>query len=100
GTASDGTVGLEAIKAQGGMTFAQNAQSAKYPQMPQHAIAAGCVDRILPPEEIAQALITLNRHPALTAAISMEPRALTPSEQQAFTRIRLLLGSATDVDFL
>jgi len=100
GTASDGTAGLEAIKAQGGMTFAQNAQSAKYPQMPQHAIAAGYVDRILPPEEIARVLITLNKHPTLTAAISMEPHALAPSEQQAFTKIRLLLGSATNVDFL
>ncbi len=34
GTASDGTTGLAAINARGGMTFAQSAQSAKYPQMP------------------------------------------------------------------
>ncbi len=58
------------------------------------------MDQILPPEEIALALITLNRHPALTAAISQEPRTLTSPEQQAFTRIRLLLGRATNVDFL
>ncbi|MGH9902047.1 MAG: chemotaxis protein CheB, partial [Pyrinomonadaceae bacterium] len=30
GTASDGTLGLEAIKAEGGITFAQEAKSAKY----------------------------------------------------------------------
>ena len=48
GTAFDSTAGLEAIKKQGGMTVAQNASSAKYPQMPQHAITAGYVDRILP----------------------------------------------------
>lgn len=100
GTASDGTEGLEAIKAQGGMTFAQDEQSAAYPQMPQHAIAAGCVDRILPPEEIASALMTLNRRPYLAPLPSIETHVLIPSEQQAFTRIRLLLRSVTGVDFL
>ena len=43
GTASDGTLGLEAIKAEGGLTLAQD-ESAKYDSMPRSAIAAGCVD--------------------------------------------------------
>ncbi|MEO7597919.1 MAG: chemotaxis protein CheB, partial [Opitutus sp.] len=43
GTASDGTLGLEAIKAEGGITFAQD-ESAKFDSMPRSAIAAGCVD--------------------------------------------------------
>jgi two-component system CheB/CheR fusion protein len=42
GTASDGTLGTEAIKAEGGITFAQD-ESAKYDSMPRSAIAAGCV---------------------------------------------------------
>ncbi len=100
GTAFDGTAGLEAIKKQGGMTFAQNASSAKYSQMPQHAIAAGCVDRILPPEAIARVLSTYNWHQSLPTAISLETQELTPSERQAFTRILLLLSNATEVDFL
>ena len=41
GTGSDGTPGLQAIKAAGGVTFAQDAHSARYPQMPQSAVAAG-----------------------------------------------------------
>ena len=44
GTASDGTLGLAAIKGEGGITFAQDERSAKYDGMPESAIAAGCVD--------------------------------------------------------
>ena len=41
GTGNDGTLGLEAIKAEGGITFAQD-DSAKHDSMPHSAIAAGC----------------------------------------------------------
>jgi two-component system CheB/CheR fusion protein len=56
GTASDGSQGLAAIKGEGGITFAQDPQSAKYDGMPRSAIAAGVVDFILPPEGIAREL--------------------------------------------
>ena len=46
GTASDGTLGCEVIKAEGGITFAQD-ESAKYDSMPRSAIAAGCIDFVL-----------------------------------------------------
>jgi len=49
GTATDGTVGLEAIKSEGGITFAQD-DSAKYDSMPRSAVAAGCVDFVLSPK--------------------------------------------------
>src|SRR5437762_896625 len=62
GTASDGTLGLEAIKAEGGITFAQD-ESAKYDSMPRSAISAGCVDFILSPENIARELAHIARHP-------------------------------------
>lgn len=62
GTASDGTLGLEAIKAEGGLTLAQD-ESAKYDSMPRSAIAAGCVDFVLPPEQIAKELARIARHP-------------------------------------
>ena len=47
GTGSDGTIGLESIKAEGGITFAQDA-SAKFDSMPRSAIAAGHVDFVIP----------------------------------------------------
>src|SRR5262249_10860683 len=53
GTASDGTIGMKAIKEMGGITFAQDEKSAKYHGMPRSAIEAGVVDFVLPPEKIA-----------------------------------------------
>ena len=47
GTASDGTVGLEAIKAEGGLTFAQDETTAAFDSMPKSAIKAGVVDFVL-----------------------------------------------------
>lgn len=64
GTATDGTLGLEAIKAEGGITFVQD-NSAKYDSMPRSAIAAGCVDWILSPEKIAKELAQIAKHPYL-----------------------------------
>src|SRR5207245_240130 len=62
GTATDGTVGLEGIKAEGGITFAQD-DSARYDSMPRSAVAAGCVDFVLSPENIAKELARIARHP-------------------------------------
>ena len=56
GTGSDGTSGLRAIKAAGGIGIAQNPASAKYEGMPQAAIEAGVVDRVLDPTEIGPEL--------------------------------------------
>jgi len=53
GAASDGTLGLKAIKAEGGITFAQDA-TAKFDGMPRSAIGAGYVDFVLPPKRIAE----------------------------------------------
>jgi two-component system, chemotaxis family, CheB/CheR fusion protein len=59
GTASDGTKGLKAIKDGGGITFAQNVESAEYDGMPESAIQAGVVDFVLPPEEIPKKLVEI-----------------------------------------
>jgi len=53
---------LKAIKAEGGITFVQDA-TAKFDCMPRSAIAAGVVDFVLPPQRIAQELAALARHP-------------------------------------
>jgi two-component system CheB/CheR fusion protein len=59
GSASDGTLGLKAIKAAGGICLAQDPQSASYEGMPLSAIAAGCIDAVLPPGEIAREIARL-----------------------------------------
>jgi two-component system CheB/CheR fusion protein len=53
GTATDGTLGLDTIKAEGRITFAQD-ESACNDSMPRSPIAAGCVDFVLSPENIAK----------------------------------------------
>lgn len=67
GTATDGTMGLESVKAEGGLTFAQD-ETAKYDSMPHSAIAAGCVDFVLSPEAIAKELARIAKHPFVMAA--------------------------------
>lgn len=103
GTASDGTGGLQAIKAEGGMTFAQDAHSAAFSQMPQSAIATDAVDRILPPEKIAGELIRLSHQSSLWETHPLElqpPLELPTDEEQSFTNVLHMLRSRTGVDFL
>jgi two-component system CheB/CheR fusion protein len=68
GTASDGTLGLEAIKAEAGITFAQD-QTAKYDSMPRSAIASGSVDLVLSPADIALELARIAAHPAVAGQL-------------------------------
>src|SRR5579862_6850272 len=62
GTATDGTLGLKRIKAEGGITFAQN-HTAKFDSMPRSAVAAGVVDFVLSPRQIAEELVAIAQRP-------------------------------------
>src|SRR4051812_18984737 len=66
GAGSDGAAGLKAIKAAGGITFAQDNSSAKYDSMPRSAVGTGCVDFVLTPEKIAAEISRLIARPART----------------------------------
>lgn len=57
GMGSDGSRGLQAIKQQGGLTLAQQPDSAQFDSMPQSAIAAGCVDIVAHPGELPALLL-------------------------------------------
>ncbi|WP_306606513.1 EAL domain-containing protein [Azonexus sp.] len=94
GTGSDGSQGIREVKAVGGFTFAQEPASAKYNGMPQSAIDTGCVDWILPPDQIAQKI----------AAIADSREHLSPPEKtsgSASTLKQLLMKvrQRTKVDF-
>ena len=105
GTAADGTQGLEAIKAAGGMTFAQEPTSAQFAGMPQSAIAAGCVDFVGSPEDIARELTRISRHPYVRQPPAAEVEAAAPPAQVAgeheteFRQVLRLLSRRTDTDF-
>ncbi len=99
GTASNGAQGLEAIKAAGGITFAQDEKSAEFAGMPQHAIAAGWVDLILPPRAIASELSRIGRHPYLAHRRNAPADAFSTHGVNRLSKIFLLLRNATGVDF-
>ena len=50
----DGAEALCGIKNAGGITIAQKPETAAQPDMPESAIASGCIDYILSPEDIAK----------------------------------------------
>lgn len=99
GTASDGTSGLTAIKGEGGITFAQDTHSAKYDGMPASAIAAGCVDFVLPPEAIAQELARIRQHPYVSGSYAEQIEAEDKGVDVYMAQVFRLLRRTTKVDF-
>jgi two-component system, chemotaxis family, CheB/CheR fusion protein len=98
GTASDGTEGCRAIKAFGGITFAQD-DSAKFSSMPRSAISAGCVDFVLSPREITRELSRIGRHPYIAGQRLKDEQALTPGAGNEFNELLALVREASGVDF-
>ena len=100
GTASDGTLGLKAIKAEGGITLAQEPSSAKFDGMPSSAIAAGAVDFVLTPEAIAKQLVSLASHPYVNQRAATEPpEEIAPPAGGDLNPIFAVLRTATGIDF-
>lgn len=99
GTGTDGTQGLEEIKAAGGITFVQSEDSAKYAGMPASAGGSGCADYILPPDEMAAELIRIGHHPHLFPEQRVEKSGLLPIDGDEFKQICTLLRTHSGVDF-
>jgi two-component system, chemotaxis family, protein-glutamate methylesterase/glutaminase len=59
GSNRDGADGIAAIKRAGGITMAQNPDSAEYRVMPQAAIDTGCVDLVVPLDKMGERLSQL-----------------------------------------
>jgi len=55
----DGAAALCGIKDVGGITIAQKLETARQPDMPESAIASGCIDFVLSPEDIAQEIVRI-----------------------------------------
>lgn len=93
GTGSDGARGIQAIKAAGGITLAQD-DTAKYDGMPRAATATGCVDLVLPAKEIATKLAALGDRPT---HVDLLGESSHPPE--AYEEIMALLRTHAGVDF-
>jgi two-component system CheB/CheR fusion protein len=88
GAGSDGTFGIKAIKEAGGITFAQDPESARYDGMPRSAIESGWADFCLRPESMAEELINIGKHPYLQRTQPPPPR-----NHEAFGRLLVLVRS-------
>jgi two-component system CheB/CheR fusion protein len=99
GTGSDGTLGMAEIQAQGGVTFAQDNGSAKHDGMPRSVVAAGFVDRVLPPKGIARELARITRHPFVVKDNKSGTAEPVPSDQTVLGLIFQVLRKSTGVDF-
>jgi two-component system CheB/CheR fusion protein len=94
GSGTDGTLGLKAIKEEGGITFAQDPSTAAQTSMPQSAMDAGVADFAMAPAEIGLELVRLSAHPYIRSA---PPTQFVDADgvSQVFTQLRLAHG----VDF-
>lgn len=101
GTGSDGTAGLRAIKAAGGLTFAQDEGSAKFDAMPRNAVRSGAVDAVHTPRDIAREIHRIARHPYIRHPFAEHEEAEKAIYKQAddLGRIFFSLKKQMGVDF-
>ncbi|TDE30566.1 response regulator [Flavobacterium ranwuense] len=101
GYASDGMIGLKAIKDAGGITFAQD-DTAQASSMPKSAISSGVVDYILSPEEIAHKLVRISQNDFLlndTKQKDKKEEIVVENNNYDLNAIFELLLKQTGVDF-
>lgn len=98
GNGSDGVIALQSIKAAGGVTFAQDEATARYPGMPRAAVIDGNVNHVLRPRDIASELERIAQHPYTKAG---EAPASPPPAPEADPVVDIinLLRQRTGVDF-
>ncbi len=95
GMGSDGTLGLQAIKSQGGLTLAQTPKSAQFDSMPKSAIAAGYVDIVGEAADLPRHIL---RVWADRQAASLFPAGSDESNAQALSSIVHLLRDRSKHD--
>ncbi|HEU0185324.1 MAG TPA: chemotaxis protein CheB, partial [Blastocatellia bacterium] len=95
GSGNDGSLGLKAIKAVGGMVMVQSPESAKYASMPESAIATHLVDYSLPVNALPKTLIEYCRGPYLQLVRRVKEPSLPENTIQAIL-VRLRAHSGQD----
>ena len=102
GSGSDGTLGLEEIKAAGGVTFAQDEVSARFNGMPQSARHSGCIDVVMPPDRIAAELVRIGLSPYMGLTVEQDDEAGSrpnTGDEENFQAVLALLRQSSGVDF-
>ncbi len=99
GNGSDGALGLQAIQAEGGITFAQDTASARHTSMPCAAIGLGCVDSILTPRDIAREIARIGKYPKRVLDELELMGATTDPGDRSLRPLFRLLRDACNIDF-
>ncbi len=97
GTGSDGTLGVRAVKGEGGLVMVQTPESTEYDGMPRSALATGLVDYQLPPAEMPAAIMAYVAH----AFGKLSPSLVSPprKEENILQKVFILLRAQTGHDF-
>lgn len=98
GMGADGSVGLTAIKENGGLTMVQSPDSAKFDSMPRSAIETGVVDMIVPPQLMWEQIVNHLNQRLLGSSRIMIPE-LTLKSESALDQIVILLRERTGNNF-
>jgi two-component system, chemotaxis family, CheB/CheR fusion protein len=96
GTGNDGTLGLKAIKAEGGISFVQDPDTAQYSDMPKNAIISEAPDFVLSPEHIVEELVRIAHHPQL---IPLEKKTPEVKVETDIRKIIMMIKTSFGVDF-
>lgn len=99
GTGSDGTLGIRAIKKEGGMVMAQTPSSTSYNGMPNSAIETGLVDHELLPSEMPATLISYAAQIFGEPSLRPEAAQRVKKNESAVNKIFIILRSHTGQDF-
>ena len=99
GAGSDGSLGLQAIKEAGGVTFAQEPATAEYASMPQMAEEASCIDFILPVAGIAAEVARIAKCPDFSDEHLREQAIEVKAASSALNDIFDVMHEKTGIDF-
>lgn len=95
GSGNDGTLGINAIASAGGVTLAQDLNSAQFNGMPRSAIASGVIEYIMPPESMVNAIAKLIKDrplPTMPTVAPVEEVELEPAMERLFSLIHAQTG--------
>jgi two-component system CheB/CheR fusion protein len=97
GTGSDGTLGIKAVKGEGGMVMVQSPESSRYDGMPRSALNTGVADYVMPAEEMPKQLIA---YADMAIAKTVKNRQVPqPTAEDDIKKVFILLRSKTGHDF-
>lgn len=99
GTDSDGVLGVESIKAHGGITFAQDSKTAQFNDMPRNAINWGAIDFVLSPPAIARELARISKNRYLQITRPNNPDEVIPDGNNEISVIFNILQANNGIDF-